>query len=170
MKNLTNDSRYGKVKETIIIPDIHQNYRFVEKILGLHSPDSMTQYVFLGDFFDAKESFFKNAESLKKTLYLVQDLVVNFPEKVTLLLGNHDVVYYFGCGYGSESLTSRSLLFDYYGAPDLKKMTLIRQMELDAFWQSFSLVFYDQGFLSVTLELHWMTGINGVSSKTILLS
>jgi len=135
------------VEPTIIIPDVHQNYSFLEKLLGLHRPESVARYVFLGDLFDAKDSFFANLEALEKTLTLVSDLVKATKNKVVLILGNHDVLYFFSRDESGLKPAEKNTLYEYYGMPDRSKMTLLREKDFSNFWDLFQLAHYEQGFL-----------------------
>ncbi len=143
---------------TIIIPDVHQNYRFIEKILNENDPAGIDRFLFLGDFFDAKDTFFSTVDALDKTLKLVSEMISCYREKVILILGNHDVVYFFNRDQSGVNLPARTELHRYYGIPDRKKMTLVRSLDLSEFWETFQLAHFEQGYLfshaGVTLD-HW---------------
>jgi len=148
----------GSSGKTIIIPDVHQNFYFLEKILEQHRLDEVDRFLFLGDFFDAKDCFFAPVDALEKTLRIVAELIKRCRDKVVLLLGNHDVLYFFnrdGAGHAPET---RNELQNYYGIPDRQKITLIRSLELSEFWDLFQIAHYEQGYLcshaGITLD-HW---------------
>lgn len=148
----------GKDEKVIIVPDVHQNYRFIEKILEKQDLGSGDEWIFLGDFFDPKDPFFDTSEALEKTLTLVDRLILEAPGKVRLLLGNHDVVYYFNrIGSGIARLACNEIN-RYYGQPDRQRLTVARSLELSAFWECIQLVCYKQGYLfshaGMTFD-HW---------------
>jgi len=142
----------------IIIPDVHQNFRFIEKILDNADSLKAPRILFLGDFFDSKEVFFGTDEALFKTLALVCDLVRQNEFEVQLLLGNHDVLYYYNRDECGLDAIARNELHQYYGTPDRQKLSLIRSMDLASFWNAFQLVTFEQGYLlshaGITFD-HW---------------
>ena len=142
----------------IIIPDVHQNDSFLERVLELHAPESVERYIFLGDFFDAKEPFFSDISALEQTLKLVGALCDKWKEKVVLILGNHDVLYFYNRDESGVGPLEKNQLHQYYGIPDRAKLTLVRELELTCFWDRFQLAHFEQGFLfshaGVNLD-HW---------------
>ena len=135
------------MEPTIIIPDVHQNYSFLEKLLALHDPGSVERYIFLGDLFDAKDPFFANRESLERTLRLVSDLIRVTSNQVVMILGNHDILYFFGRDESGLKPVCKNRLYEYYGVPDRSKMTLLREMNLSDMWDLFQLAHFEQGYL-----------------------
>lgn len=141
---------------TVILPDIHQDHRFVEKVLERHDLRSLERLVFLGDYFDAKNPFFAVAESLERTLSIILRLIRELGDRVVLLLGNHDVLYYFNREDSGLELTDRKQLYSYYGLPNRETLKVIASLDLTPMWERIVLAHLEQGFLcshaGVTLD------------------
>ena len=75
--------------KTIIIGDIHHQYRVVDKILA-HQKGNYNKAIFLGDYFD---SFTDNPDIAKETATWLND-ILNNPDYI-FLSGNHDVSYMY---------------------------------------------------------------------------
>lgn len=78
----------------LIIPDVHQDIAWVERILALEdagdtSPDLI---VFLGDYFDSHRPVTQRAGIAETCVYL-DALRVRLGARAVFLLGNHDVQY-----------------------------------------------------------------------------
>jgi hypothetical protein len=73
--------------KTLIIPDIHTNYKLAEKIILEENADKI---VFLGDYFD---EFYDNASIAQNTAEWLKESL-NKPNRIHLF-GNHDVNYAF---------------------------------------------------------------------------
>lgn len=80
--------------KTLIIPDVHQDIRGVQRIFELEDKDSFDEIIFLGDWFD---SFWDppRVASFEDTCLFVRDLVWNNKGKMTFLVGNHDLAYIY---------------------------------------------------------------------------
>lgn len=79
----------------LIIPDVHQDIAWVERILASETttgspPDRI---VFLGDYFDSRRSPDQRAGVAETCAYL-DALRVRLGERGVFLLGNHDVQYF----------------------------------------------------------------------------
>lgn len=86
---------------TLLIPDIHQNYGFLESILEREPLDSFERIVLLGDYFDGREPTHRGPDAARKTARLINQLEVKVGSRLTLLWGNHDVPYYlYQCANG----------------------------------------------------------------------
>lgn len=131
----------------MIIPDIHQNFDFLEFVLEQQSPKEFTKVIFLGDLFDGKGLQYNNISALRKTLGIVSGLIDKLGDRVEILLGNHDVLYYQLQNLNRVNSLSRSLLLDYYGIPDKEKLSLSREESLKDLWSRIQLVTFKQGFL-----------------------
>jgi len=79
-------------RRTLIIPDVHQDIGWVRAILD-QEDDNWDRLVFLGDYFDS----FDNppvVASVGETAEFLLDLREEYGERVTYLIGNHDVPYF----------------------------------------------------------------------------
>ena len=74
----------------VIIPDVHQDVAWVERILAQET--SADLYVFLGDYFDSHLPR-KRRTGVAATCAFLADLQRQLAERVVFLLGNHDVQY-----------------------------------------------------------------------------
>lgn len=72
----------------LIIPDIHLDALFAEKILRRHSRSTVRRLILLGDYFDARD---KNPTAICATL---NRLVAEYGEAFTPLIGNHEIPYW----------------------------------------------------------------------------
>jgi hypothetical protein len=155
----------------LVIPDIHQNHVFLESILEQENPEAFTKVVFLGDFFDAKNPRFNSAFALEKTLGLMVELLEQHGDRVEILLGNHDVLYYYLQEIFKGSAVFRSRLMDYYGLPDRDKLLVAQNEAYEGFWRRFSIATLKNGYLlshaGVTLE-HWDTGLTPEANLSAL--
>lgn len=92
---------------TLVIGDLHGEYRAAEKAL-----DFPGKVVFVGDYLD---SYTLSVEDQIKTLTLVLDACESEPERVTGLLGNHELSYIGGLhmccsGYKGQTAAAVTLL------------------------------------------------------------
>lgn len=134
-------------RETVIIPDVHQNHRFVDKVLERHDLGSLHRLIFLGDFFDSKEPFFAHREALEATLQRILKLVCELGDRMLILLGNHDVLYYFNREEGALDAVARNALHSYYGLPNRESLAVAASMELAPMWERVQLAHLEQGYL-----------------------
>ena len=98
---------------TLLIPDIHQDYGFLARILERESLESFERVILLGDYFDSRELAFRGPDAARRTARLIHQLEATLGNRLTLLWGNHDVPYYLyqsanGRG-GAELLKIQSL-------------------------------------------------------------
>ena len=147
-------------KRCLIIPDIHQNYVFLESVLERESPDEFTDVVFLGDFCDAKEKQYQGSKALERTLKIVTDLIAQYGEKIEILLGNHDVLYYYMQDPSGISPLDKAIVMDYYGMPDRAMLSVCSDPAYREFWKRFHIATIKHNHLlthaGVTLE-RWNT-------------
>ena len=79
----------------LVIPDVHGIDTWRSQVANaIISSD--THIVFLGDYVD---SFVADAWTIFENLKDIIEFKVKYPEKVTLLLGNHDYAYIYGKSY-----------------------------------------------------------------------
>lgn len=81
------------MKELMIIPDVHGRTFWKEKVYKLLNYDENTHIVFLGDYVDPYQYEGIFPEDAIPILEEIIDLKKSNPNRITLLLGNHD------CGY-----------------------------------------------------------------------
>jgi hypothetical protein len=74
----------------LIIPDVHGRQFFWSE---LRDPDEYSHIIFLGDYLDPYPIEGITWKLAENTFYQVVDYKKKNPEKVTLLLGNHDLPY-----------------------------------------------------------------------------
>jgi hypothetical protein len=78
----------------LVIPDVHGLDAWKDQVKDImHMPDS--HVVFLGDYVDSRGEQLGGYE-IMSNLNDIIDFKNRYPEKVTLLLGNHDYAYIFG--------------------------------------------------------------------------
>ncbi len=75
----------------LIIPDVHQNLRWVEGILD-RDLDDADAVIFLGDYFDPK---LNAAASADRVAEFFARLPASLPKPIHFLVGNHDLPYLF---------------------------------------------------------------------------
>jgi len=78
----------------LIVPDVHQDYPFLSRILKAFPIEDFAQVVFLGDYFDNRDIDDRGPKSAARTARLILDLKRKLGTRCTLLWGNHDVPYY----------------------------------------------------------------------------
>lgn len=80
----------------IAIPDIHGHNFFEDKIRRIlkEQYNEIKQVIFLGDYFDDWDDGMTGKQQIE-TFGVVIELKEEFPDKITLLLGNHDVHYLY---------------------------------------------------------------------------
>lgn len=131
----------------MVIPDIHQNFDFLGFVLEQQPPEEFTKVIFLGDLFDGKGSAYNSINALRKTLGIVSGLIDNLGDRVEILLGNHDLLYYQFQYLNRANAFSRSLLLDYYGMPNKEKLSLSKEESIKGIWRRIQLATFKQGFL-----------------------
>lgn len=79
---------------TLIIPDVHQDFAFLERCLALGSEKSVTEIILLGDLVDSKYPGARRTEAIRETMEIAQTLIERQDPTTTLLWGNHDWMYW----------------------------------------------------------------------------
>ena len=139
----------------LIIPDIHQNHVFLKTVLEREDPNTFSDIVLLGDFIDAKDQLYNHPAALDKTLSLVAQLMEEHEEKIEILLGNHDVIYYYMQEVGRGSPLARSVLMNYYGLPDREILGICSKEMFQGIWRKVQ---------SATLKHNYLVSHAGVSA------
>lgn len=83
-----------KSTPTLVIPDVHQNHDFLNRILAAERVEDFEHVVFLGDIFDSRDIDFRGPKSAAKTATILKDMRRRLGSKLVLLYGNHDVPYF----------------------------------------------------------------------------
>lgn len=78
------------VERCLIIPDIHQDIPWLQKIL--QQAGDWDHCIFLGDYFDTRERP-EDVASIEETAQFIRDFASTQTGKVTFLWGNHDIPY-----------------------------------------------------------------------------
>lgn len=91
------------IKKALIIPDVHGR-KFWEEAKELIKDETIDKIVFLGDYFDPyddEETFVSDDDCIASFKEIVEFKKQN-PDKVKLLLGNHDIHYLYKNEYCSR--------------------------------------------------------------------
>lgn len=75
-------------QRALLIPDVHQNVGWVRRVLAAEA--GCDQVVFLGDYFDSRG---EPESSIAATCRFLLELRHDWGDRVTFLLGNHDLQY-----------------------------------------------------------------------------
>lgn len=91
------------MKKAFIVPDVHGR-SFWEEALKIISDESFDKIVFIGDYFDPydDEEELIGHSRLVETFNQIIKFKKDNPEKVVLLLGNHDIHYLYKNPYCSR--------------------------------------------------------------------
>lgn len=91
------------IKKVFVIPDVHGRdfWRAAKDVI---SDDTIDKIVFLGDYFDPydDEEVFITDDTLLSNFNEILEFKTNNPDKVVLLLGNHDIHYLYRNPYCSR--------------------------------------------------------------------
>jgi hypothetical protein len=119
----------------LVIPDVHGSTTWRAQINeALFMPD--THIVFLGDYVD---NYFMSSWMILKNFENIIALKKKYPEKITLLLGNHDYAYVFG----HMNISG----FDFHRWIDYREL-------INSNWNLFDLAWGYQGKKRYTLLTH----------------
>jgi hypothetical protein len=134
--------------DILIVPDVHQDYLFLEALEAEQSLERFQRVIFLGDFIDAKRSLHDNKKSFKKTLKFIKKLREHLGDKLVLIPGNHDLPY-FGARPNAAGTGLLNPDLARYGCgpvePDYLR-SLTKHWE-PAIWDSFVPAHYENGWL-----------------------
>ena len=90
-----------KLSKLAIVPDVHGTQFWKE---AKEKIDSLDKIIFLGDYLDSYSiSGLFNRKGELKNFEEILEFKKTFPEKVTLLLGNHDIGYLFELGCSRQT-------------------------------------------------------------------
>ena len=148
----------------LVVPDVHQDYKFLDALAEEQDFSSFDRIIFLGDFIDAKRSDYDTVKSLRKTLKRVKRIVAEHGPKVVLIPGNHDLPY-FGARPAGNNRGLRNVKMASYGCgpiePEIQR-ALIKHWEPDI-WDQFVPLHLENGFLfsHAGLGPEWWSELSG---------
>lgn len=88
--------------KVLVIPDVHQTAHW-KKAIADTNWEEIDHVVFLGDYFDTHGGAdFKEADEVLNNLQEIIDIKKANKDKVTVLVGNHDLHYFFDGVQGSQ--------------------------------------------------------------------
>jgi hypothetical protein len=93
---------------TLLIPDIHQDYGFLSRILENEPVMEFERVILLGDYFDSRDPDFRGPMAARKTARLIRRLKTDLGHRLILLWGNHDVPYFLAHTSSRRSPAFRS--------------------------------------------------------------
>ena len=94
--------------DALIIPDVHQNLRWLETVLGLGK--DCEGLIFLGDYLDPATDD-PGLASPAETLDFLENVAVEWQERAVFLLGNHDLHYLESMRYIARSQAPEPRLY-----------------------------------------------------------
>lgn len=80
-----------RVDRCLVIPDVHQDIVWVEKILSREK--NWDHCVFLGDYFDPKQKQ-EDVSGIRATARFIREVAEEHGDRISLLWGNHDIPYW----------------------------------------------------------------------------
>lgn len=128
----------------LIIPDVHQNIAWVERILGKET--GYDQVVFLGDYFDTRISV-KRRTGVAATCDYLNRLLAELNSRVVFLLGNHDIQYLEAKSACDLHKTPRNLHYKCGSAYSHAAAAKIAKGLMPAFWSRSRLFIEFNGWL-----------------------
>ena len=93
---------------TLLIPDVHQDYGFLSRILEKEQVGDFERVILLGDYFDSRDPDLRGPTAARKTARLIRGLKSDLGDRLILLWGNHDIPYYSHQFVGHRSRSSPS--------------------------------------------------------------
>ncbi len=122
---------------TLIIPDVHDDIKWADKVLAKYSFDKV---IFLGDFFDSWTGKIKEAQATAKWFKKTMD---GLGDKGKRCLGNHDMHYMF-----------RENAYVRCSGYESAKSVAINEIMTRKDWDSFALYHYEQGYYLSHAGMH----------------
>jgi hypothetical protein len=124
---------------TLIIPDIHQDYAFLSRIVAKEDVSGFERVILMGDYFDSRDPSNRGAVSARKTARLIRQLKTQLGERLVLIWGNHDVPYYLASARGRDfggisELRRREALLGIAPESEAGLRTVFEEWDL-AFWR-----------------------------------
>lgn len=142
--------------KALIIPDVHQDLGFLASILEREAIWRYDRVVFLGDYFDAKQMVYAGEAGTRGTARLIREVKMAYPDKVTLLWGNHDMPYFqlrdSVMGPGSSSLLNAARDDDI--GTTIRRARWIHEEWPKEFWGGLRLLIEVDGWLLSHAGIH----------------
>ncbi|MCH8475354.1 MAG: metallophosphoesterase [Opitutales bacterium] len=128
----------------LILPDLHQDIEWAELVLEKEA-DQTDQIVFLGDYFDSRKPV-SDIASARETAGFIKEVKDRFGDRVTLLVGNHDLPYIEGAPAFAKGISDFSPQYPCSGFEPAKGREIFTEWDLP--WLShLRLLTEVQGFL-----------------------
>ena len=99
-----------KKQKILVVGDIHQRYEQVQEAFDLFLIEDYDKIILLGDIFDSHD---RTDEDAFRTIHSVLTMKRIYPDKVVILVGNHDEQYlaadpeYYKCSGFRQNIHSR---------------------------------------------------------------
>lgn len=151
-------------QKLLVIPDVHQDFKFLDALQEEQDFTAFDRIIFLGDFIDAKRSEHDSEKSLRKTLKRVKRLVEAHGDKIVLIPGNHDLPY-FGARPSEQSTGVRNSVMSSYGCGPVMQdihRALLKHWE-PHIWDRFVPMHFENGFIfsHAGFALDWWEELSG---------
>lgn len=129
--------------KVLCIPDIHQDIDWVKRIL--EKEQTWDRLIFLGDFFDSFKSF-PDVWTARNTATFMLEMDAQYPDKITWIMGNHDIQYAYDLPFAKNYRHSRSNPHICGGFTRSKSCDIAKVLTVE-FFGKFKLVDYVDGVL-----------------------
>lgn len=91
----TGSPSYRMLKsKVLLVPDLHQDHRFLERIISAEPIEQFKKVVLMGDYFDGRDPGTKGPLATRAMARLIRQLEARLGPRLILLWGNHDLGYY----------------------------------------------------------------------------
>jgi len=81
-------------RPTLIIPDVHQDARFLSRCRAVGDRANASDVILIGDILDGRRFWTKRTAPALRTLKIVEEMLRDTERPTTLLWGNHDWKYW----------------------------------------------------------------------------
>lgn len=126
----------------LIIPDVHQHVAWAEHVLPAEADCDLA--IFLGDYFDTGE---RDRASIAETCAFLMRTQERLGDRVTFLLGNHDVQYLEAKSYCDRFTRPRHLKYTCGSAYTNSRAKNVAKHLSSDFWKSAKLATFVNGWL-----------------------
>ncbi|WP_309380824.1 metallophosphoesterase [Cerasicoccus frondis] len=131
-----------QTERCLLIFDIHQDVEWARRVLEAEE-GGFSHLLLGGDYFDTKS---KNAASVPETCRFLQELQELYKDRVTFLLGNHDVPYLEGRHRFIHFQNPKNLSYKVSGYTNSKGRK-INKLLSDGFWSACRLFQFVNGYM-----------------------
>jgi hypothetical protein len=126
----------------LLIPDVHQHVAWAERVLAAGA--DCERIIFLGDYFDTGE---RDRASIAETCAFLARAQEALGERVTFLLGNHDIQYLEAKSYCDRYARPRHLKYTCGGAYANARAKKVAKHLPASFWTAAKLATFVNGWL-----------------------